>query len=351
MNTEIRCCICGYKDKKSILSHIRKMHNLSSGEYRLRFPEARTRTAWLDGETKETSVALSNLALINKDKRAGKPGNATIEIWSRKYEKCKLCGSTEYKHASNGVCHNCHTKIYHKKINSELNNERKKTGIQGKDYVICRICNRPFQLLSEIGHLGSHGLTAKQYLERFPSANLTCASVRDDISKGVSLGRIALHNRRGYLNPQSQRDSKRKEVVKRYESHTINRISKLEGTFARWLQEQGFTVKMGADATPEDSSQTIYWQYNWRNIYSLDFAQPTTKTYIEVMGDWWHGWDCISGKKSLSEMHPVQQKYIKHDENRFKRLQGDGWTIILVWEHDIKSKNWPILPFNLSPSV
>lgn len=348
MTTEITCSICGYKDEKSILSHIRNEHKISSKDYRFRFPKSRTRIAWLTGETKETSPILLKLSVINRKNRIKNPHNASIcGRWSRKFDKCTLCGSSKKQHSSNGVCHNCLSNINQKKKVLNKNSSKLENGVENKDYVICLVCKKPFQILSDIGHLKLHNLTAKQYLERFPSANLTCSSVRDDISKRVSIGRIALHKRRGYLNPQSQRDSKRKEVVKRYESHTINRISKLEGTFARWLQEQGFAVKMGADATPEDSSQTIYWQYNWRNIYSLDFAQPTTKTYIEVMGDWWHGWDCISGKKLLSDMHPVQQKYIKHDENRFKRLQGDGWTIILVWEHDIKTKNWPVLPSGL----
>ena len=347
----IKCLICGYENEKSILSHIRNVHSLSSTKYRMMFPKSRTRNAWLSGKTKETSITISNLALINKKNRTGKPSNATIETWSRKYKKCKKCGSSRYKHASNGVCHNCHTNLYHKDINSKLNTERQKNGIRDKDYVICEVCNKPFQVLSENGHLRVHKLTVKQYLKRFPSANLTCSSVRDDISKGVSIGRITLHNRRGYLNPKSQRDKKRKELVKRYESHSISRISKLEGTFARWLQEQGFEVKMGEDQIDTDGENVIHWQYNWKNIYSFDFAHLPSKTCIEVMGDWWHGWDAISGKRPIQDLHPVQQKYIKSDINRTKRIHGDGWNIVLVWEHDIKAKNWPLLPFSLSVPV
>jgi len=263
-----------------------------------------------------------------------------------------VCKTDKHKHSSKGICKNCLRKKEINKNTKLKNKLLKDNGIENKDYVICLICNQPFQALKSSGHLlMAHNLTAKQYLERFPSANLTCSSVKEDISRGVSIGRIALHKRRGYLNPKSQRDSKRKELVKRYESHTISRISKLEGTFANWLQTQGFEVKMGEDRKEDDGENVIYWQYNWRNIYSFDFAHPSSKTCIEVMGDWWHGWDAISGKTPAEDLHPVQQKYIKSDINRTKRIQGDCWNVVLVWEHDIKAKKWPILPLELSQLV
>ena len=34
--------------------------------------------------------------------------------WSRKYEKCVICGSVEHKHHAKGICNRCYGESYYK---------------------------------------------------------------------------------------------------------------------------------------------------------------------------------------------------------------------------------------------
>jgi len=48
-----------------------------------------------------------------------------MKKWSRKYDKCIECGSTEKRHCGNGRCSACHSKAYYKKNGIKIRAKRK----------------------------------------------------------------------------------------------------------------------------------------------------------------------------------------------------------------------------------
>ena len=322
----LKCEICEYTDDKSILSHIRNQHQLTAYEYKSQFPNARTRISWLDGQTKETSLCLKKLANLNRQLRReesarGEKGHASKgEKWARRHEACLQCKRTKYPHLAHGLCKRCFENDTHKEITLKKNTQLVQTGIENIDYIICRLCGQPFGNLREHGHLKFHAISVKEYSKRFPDAPTESEKSNQLRALNVSKSRLDLMKRRGYLNPQSQRDSKRKEMIRRHVTNDFSRISKTEGVFADWLRSQGIPVVMGEDLSSSDSPETFYWQYPW-DKFCLDFAQPSTKKVIEVLGDWWHGWDFVIGHKKFEELHPKVQRNICLDKLRFKALE------------------------------
>ena len=61
---------------------------------------------------------------------------------------------------------------------------------------------------------------------------------------------------------------------------------------------------------------------------------------MEVLGDWWHGWEFINTNKGFEKQHPNVQRNIVLDKLRFKDIIATQWTLIKIWEHDIKNGNF-----------
>jgi predicted transcriptional regulator len=89
-------------------------------------------------------------------------------------------------------------------------------GVEGEDYIVCQICKKPYKILMDCGHLKEHNITSEEYKKLFPNAKMSCEKSKVAKSIGISSGRKKLMLERGYLNPQSQRDSKRAEMIKRH---------------------------------------------------------------------------------------------------------------------------------------
>ena len=76
---------------------------------------ARASVQALFKEIKESKVAKSRKPKIMKN---GKP-------WSRKFDSCQECGTTEKKHASGGLCHTC----FWRKRNKKKTKKRKRLSV------------------------------------------------------------------------------------------------------------------------------------------------------------------------------------------------------------------------------
>src|ERR1035437_464859 len=102
MDNILKCCICGFENEKSILSHVRNEHKISAAEYRNKF-NAPLRSAWVlkdDKSIEEFKQIGKQNAILMKNQ----PGRATLHNrWSRNFDKCIICNSTDQNHASNGV--------------------------------------------------------------------------------------------------------------------------------------------------------------------------------------------------------------------------------------------------------
>ena len=87
MDNILKCCICGFENEKSILSHVRNRHQMSAEEYKEKF-NMPLRVAWLNGN----SEYFQKIGKINGAIMANQPGRATLHNkWSRNFDKCIVC--------------------------------------------------------------------------------------------------------------------------------------------------------------------------------------------------------------------------------------------------------------------
>lgn len=68
----------------------------------------------------------------------------------------------------------------------------------------------------------------------------------------------------------------------------------------------------------------------------LVFAASRVAVFID--GDFWHGWRFPRWKDKLS---PYWESKIagnrERDKSNFRRLRHNGWMVIRLWEHDVKT--------------
>lgn len=82
----------------------------------------------------------------------------------------------------------------------------------------------------------------------------------------------------------------------------------------------------------------------WRRNYTLfgrpDFVFPLTKNVIFVDGCFWHGHNCRNTKPKDNKDY-WQQKIFrnkKRDRTVNKTLAASGWTVIRIWECQLKNE-------------
>ena len=87
----------------------------------------------------------------------------------------------------------------------------------------------------------------------------------------------------------------------------------------------------------------------WRRTYPLigkpDFVFPKKRIVVFVDGCFWHGHDCRnvtpSDNAAFWEAKRLYNK--KHDEEVTKTLVQKNWTVIRIWECELKKKNRELL--------
>ena len=87
----------------------------------------------------------------------------------------------------------------------------------------------------------------------------------------------------------------------------------------------------------------------WRRTYPLigkpDFVFPKKRIVIFVDGCFWHGHDCRNVTPSdNAEFWEAKRIYNKkHDEEVTQTLVQKNWTVIRIWECELKKKNREVL--------
>ena len=87
----------------------------------------------------------------------------------------------------------------------------------------------------------------------------------------------------------------------------------------------------------------------WRRTYPLigkpDFVFPKKRIVIFVDGCFWHGHDCRNVTPSdNAEFWEAKRIYNKkHDEEVTQTLVQNNWTVIRIWECELKKKNREVL--------
>ncbi len=85
----------------------------------------------------------------------------------------------------------------------------------------------------------------------------------------------------------------------------------------------------------------------WRRNYPVkghpDFVFLDKKVAIFVDGCFWHGHDCRNTRPKENEEYWVRkrERNMRHDHEITKIFQGRGWTVIRIWECELKRINIP----------
>lgn len=82
------------------------------------------------------------------------------------------------------------------------------------------------------------------------------------------------------------------------------------------------------------------WRRNFKLFGKPDFVFPLTKRVIFVDGCFWHGHNCRNTKpqdnKDYWQLKISRNK--KRDRTVIKTLTSNGWTVIRIWECQLKNE-------------
>lgn len=93
----------------------------------------------------------------------------------------------------------------------------------------------------------------------------------------------------------------------------------------------------------------------WRRHYPVkghpDFVFLDKKIAIFVDGCFWHGHDCRNTRPSdnAEYWNKKRERNMKHDKEVTALFEQRGWTVIRIWECELKNKNLDLLIKKLNP--
>lgn len=85
------------------------------------------------------------------------------------------------------------------------------------------------------------------------------------------------------------------------------------------------------------------WRHNYNVKGHPDFVFLKKRIAIFVDGCFWHGHDCRNTHPSDNAEYwaKKREKNIRHDREITARFESRGWTVIRIWECELKKKNLP----------
>jgi DNA mismatch endonuclease (patch repair protein) len=111
-------------------------------------------------------------------------------------------------------------------------------------------------------------------------------------------------------------------------------------------------VRSKGNKTTELRLIAIFSEYGikgWRRNYPVkghpDFVFPKRRVAVFVDGCFWHGHDCRNTHPKQNEefWSAKQQRNKAHDKAVTEEFERRGWTVIRIWECELKKKNLPLL--------
>ena len=95
----------------------------------------------------------------------------------------------------------------------------------------------------------------------------------------------------------------------------------------------------------------------WRRHYSVkghpDFVFVDRRIAIFVDGCFWHGHDCRNTRPADNADYwkKKRQRNVEHDRVVTAMFEQRGWTVIRIWECELKKKNAELLDEKLRPLI
>ena len=116
-------------------------------------------------------------------------------------------------------------------------------------------------------------------------------------------------------------------------------------------------VRSSGNKSTEEKLIKYFQSYGitgWRRHYPVkghpDFIFPAKHIAVFVDGCFWHGHDCRNTKPADNADYwsGKRERNIKHDKDITELFEHRGWTVIRIWECELKKKNAAILEKKLS---
>jgi len=95
----------------------------------------------------------------------------------------------------------------------------------------------------------------------------------------------------------------------------------------------------------------------WRRNYAVkghpDFVFPKQKIAVFVDGCFWHGHDCRNTRPADHQDYwqKKRERNIKHDQEITAMFEARGWTVLRIWECELKKKNEATLKERLLKTI
>lgn len=93
------------------------------------------------------------------------------------------------------------------------------------------------------------------------------------------------------------------------------------------------------------------WQRNYRIYGKPDFVFRKQKTAVFLDGCFWHGHDCRNTRPAQNAEYwqKKRARNMARDADVTEHLEKLGWTVIRIWECELKKKNQSTLWARLHP--
>lgn len=121
-------------------------------------------------------------------------------------------------------------------------------------------------------------------------------------------------------------DNHSKEARSRNMAHIRSKDTKPEVVVRKYLFSKGFRYRK-----------------NVKNLPGCpDIVLPKYKTVIFVNGCFWHKHDCsrfVWPSSNHEYWHAKIERNVERDKKNYRLLESNGWSVILIWECQLKKKN------------
>lgn len=79
----------------------------------------------------------------------------------------------------------------------------------------------------------------------------------------------------------------------------------------------------------------------------------SNSTQAFVDGCFWHGHDCRNTRPADNQEYwqRKRERNIKHDQEVTVMFEARGWTVLRIWERELKRKNTDILMHRISALI
>ena len=93
------------------------------------------------------------------------------------------------------------------------------------------------------------------------------------------------------------------------------------------------------------------WRRNYKAKGHPDFVFPEQRIALFIDGCFWHGHDCRNTKPVTNTgfWDSKRQYNMEHDQIITRLFEKRGWTVIRIWECELKKKNRGVLDQKLAP--